>query len=145
MRGSKDEATEPAKKALVPSLWLYDGVPDLGAAVGALVDEVDLRHAPVGFDVPDEHGKQSDASGADDRSCLDFVMVHVGWHVSPLLQRESQPAPIYLRMADAHHQLFRTYEERTYIVRACCIPVTFQSAGTAGIALVIAAKSCLDE
>jgi hypothetical protein len=29
-------------------------------------------------------------------------------------------------MPDAPHQLFRTYEERAFIVGACCISVTFR-------------------
>jgi hypothetical protein len=31
-------------------------------------------------------------------------------------------------MTDAHHQLFRTYEERPHIVRVCGILVTFRPA-----------------
>ena len=52
-----------------------------GAAIRALIDEVDLRHAPMGFDLPDIHGKQSHTAGADDRSVLALVMLNVGWHV----------------------------------------------------------------
>ena len=62
-----------------------DGLPDLGAAIRALVDEVNLGHAPMGFNFPDKHGQQSYTAGADDRSILALVMLNVGWHVgSPL-------------------------------------------------------------
>jgi hypothetical protein len=40
---------------LMPSFRLGDRVPDLGATVGALIDEVDLRQAPMGLDVSDIH------------------------------------------------------------------------------------------
>jgi hypothetical protein len=76
------------------------GMPDLGAAVRALIDQVDLGHAPVWLDLPDIHRKQSDTAGADDRSHLDFmvcVMLYVGWHVGSPSQRKHvirNPAPI---------------------------------------------------
>jgi hypothetical protein len=66
--------------ALMPSFRLGDGVPDLGTAVGALIDEVDLRHAPMGLDVSNVHRQESYAARADDRSGLNFVMLDVGWH-----------------------------------------------------------------
>ena len=69
----------------MPALRPCDGLPDLGAAVRALVDEVYLGHAPMGFDFPDEHGQQSHTAGADDGSVLALVMLNKGWHVgSPL-------------------------------------------------------------
>jgi hypothetical protein len=67
--------------ALMPAFWFDDGVPDFGAAVGALVDEVDPGHAPVRFDVSHIHRKQSYAAGADDCSSLNLVMLDVSWHV----------------------------------------------------------------
>jgi hypothetical protein len=80
--------------ALVWPLRPDDGLPDFGAAVWALIDEVDLRHAPMGLDVPHEHGQQSYAAGADNRSSLDFVMLDVGWHFGSPSQRTSTPALI---------------------------------------------------
>jgi hypothetical protein len=44
-----------ASEALMPSFRLGDRVPDLGATVGALIDEIDLRQAPMGLDVSDIH------------------------------------------------------------------------------------------
>jgi hypothetical protein len=64
----------------MPSFWLGDRVPDLGAAVGALIDEVDLRQAPMRLDVSNVHRQQSYAAWADNRSGLDFVMLDIGWH-----------------------------------------------------------------
>jgi hypothetical protein len=75
-------------KTLVPSLRLANGLPDLGAAVRALIDEVDCRHAPMRLDLPDVHRKQSDATGAEDRGGLDFMMVNVSWHVALPSQRK---------------------------------------------------------
>jgi hypothetical protein len=61
---------------------LGHGLPDFSATVGALIDEVDLRHAPMRLDVSHIHRKQSDAAGADNRVRLDdVVMLDVGWHV----------------------------------------------------------------
>ena len=63
-------------------------LPDFGAAVGALIDEVDLRHAPMGFDVSDEHGQQSQAAWADNRGFLNLMVMHVSWHVgSPCIAK----------------------------------------------------------
>src|ERR1019366_1479804 len=93
---------------------------DLGAAVGALIDEVDLRHTPMGLDVSDVHREQSYATGADNRSCLNFVVLDVGWHVgSPSQRKHGKPQPrVNLPpMTDAHHQLLRTYEERPHNLR----------------------------
>ena len=64
---------------------LGHGLPDFGTAVGAFIDEVDGRKAPVRLDVSDIHGKQSNAAGANDRGYLDDrVMLDVGWHVALL-------------------------------------------------------------
>lgn len=41
--------------ALMSSFRPGNGLPDFSAAVGALVDEIDLRHAPMGLDLPHEH------------------------------------------------------------------------------------------
>jgi hypothetical protein len=66
-------------------LRLGHGLPDFGTAVGAFIDEVDRRKAPMRLDVSDEHRKQSNAAGADDRGHLnDRVMLDVGWHVALL-------------------------------------------------------------
>ena len=70
--------------ALMPSFRPGNRVPDLGSAVGALIDEVDLRHAPTRFDLSDEHGKQSHAAGADHRNGLDVVMLDEGWYIGSL-------------------------------------------------------------
>jgi hypothetical protein len=40
-------------------------------------------------------------------------------------------------MMDAPHQLFRTYKERSHIVRVCGIPVTVQSANVRRCSLPI--------
>src|SRR3954468_16273564 len=85
--------------ALMPPLRPSDGLPDLGAAIRALIDEVDLRHAPMGFDFPDIHRKQSHTAGADDRSVLALVMLNVGWHVGSPLAADAaanlNPEPAY--------------------------------------------------
>jgi hypothetical protein len=56
-------------------------LPDFAAAVGALIDEVDLRHAPMRLDVSHMHGQHSHATGAKNRNVLNFVVLYVGWHV----------------------------------------------------------------
>src|SRR5580700_4019967 len=67
---------------------LSHGLPDFSAAIGALIDEVDLGHAPVRLDVAHIHGQHPHAAWTDDGSHLEFVMVDKGWHIgSP-----SQPA-----------------------------------------------------
>ena len=74
--------------ALMSSFRPCDGLPDFGAAVGAFIDEVDGRHAPMGFDVSYIHWKQSHAAGAEDRNWLDVVMLDVGWHIGSPSQRK---------------------------------------------------------
>ena len=84
----------------MPSFRLGDGVPDLGAAVGTLIDEVDLRQAPMGLDVSHIHRQYSYAARADDRSGLNFVMLDVGWPDGSPSQQVSvnfNPAPTYPR------------------------------------------------
>ena len=112
------------------SFWLCYSLPDLGAAVGALIDEVDLRHAPMGLDVSHVHREQSYATGADHRSCLNFVVLDVGWHVGSPSQRKHgklQPRVNLPRMTDADHQLLRTYKEQPHNLGLCGFPVTFWS------------------
>jgi hypothetical protein len=80
-------------RALVRPFRLGHGLPDFSATVGALIDEVDLCHAPMRLDVSHIHRKQSDAAGADNRVRLDdVVMLDVGWHVgSPSQQVNFNP------------------------------------------------------
>jgi hypothetical protein len=73
--------------AVVPSLLSGHGLPDFSAAIRALKYDIDLRHAPIGRDVANDHRQNSDATGTDYRDGLglDLVMMHIGWHVgSPL-------------------------------------------------------------
>jgi hypothetical protein len=85
----------------MPSFGLANGVPDLGAAIGALIDKVDLRQAPLRLDVSNIHRQQSDAAWTDDRCHLDLVMLDIamldiGWHdASPSQQNGANfnPAP----------------------------------------------------
>jgi hypothetical protein len=104
LRVSKDEATELESEGdpqhplaqsgrrhitSMPSLRPRDGLPDLGAAVRAFIDEIDLRHAPMGVYLSDKHGNQSYATGTHDRHAIDlglleFVMLDEGWHVGLL-------------------------------------------------------------
>ena len=121
----------PDANASVSSFWLRDRLPDFGAAVGALIDEVDLRYAPMGLNLPDVHRKQSNAAGAHNRSCLDFAMLDIGWHVgSPSQQKRGEPQPranFISWESCLPHQLFRTDAERPHIVRVCGIPVTLDA------------------
>jgi hypothetical protein len=72
-------------------------LPDLATAVGALIDEVDLRHAPMGLDVSDEHRQKSQAAGAENRSVLNSVVLDIGWHVgSPSPRRAVISTPSQL-------------------------------------------------
>ena len=57
------------------------GLSDFAAAVGALIDEVDLGHAPMGLDISDEHRQKSQAAGAENRSALSCMVLNVGWHI----------------------------------------------------------------
>jgi hypothetical protein len=87
---------------LVPQLRLHDGLADLGAAVGAFIGEVDLRHGPMRLDVTHIHFK-SDATRTDDEAGLDFVvMMDVGWHVgSP--QEDTQESIHQWSLTGAEH------------------------------------------
>jgi hypothetical protein len=72
-------------------------LPDFGAAVGALIDEVDLGHAPMGLNVSDKHRQKSQAAGAENRSVLSCVVLDVGWHVGSPSPRSAviSPEPAY--------------------------------------------------
>jgi hypothetical protein len=74
------DLTSSRVNASVPPFRLGHGLPDFGAAVGTLENEVDFRHAPMRLDVPDKHRKVSNAAGTKNRSGLDVVMLDVGWH-----------------------------------------------------------------
>jgi hypothetical protein len=63
------------------AFWLGYSLPDFAAAVGALIDEVDLCHAPMGLDVSDEHRQKSQAAGAENHSVFSCVVLDVSWHV----------------------------------------------------------------
>ena len=66
---------------LMPKLWLHDGLANFGATVGALIGEVDPRHAPMRLDVAHIHFEPHTAR-TDDEARLDIVvMMDVGWHV----------------------------------------------------------------
>jgi hypothetical protein len=55
--------------------------PDFAAAVGARIDELDLRHAPMRLDVSHIHRQQPYATGAKNRHVLNFVVLDIGGHV----------------------------------------------------------------
>src|SRR5260370_14527481 len=74
--------------ASMPEFRLRHRLPDFGAAIRALIDEVDLRHTPMRLDVSHIHRQQSKAAGAEHRSALDFVMLDVGWHVGSPSKRK---------------------------------------------------------
>jgi hypothetical protein len=61
---------------------LCDSLFNFSAAVRAFVGEVDLRHAPMGFNISNVHSQQSPAGGADNWSYFDFVVLDVGGHVA---------------------------------------------------------------
>jgi len=63
------------------SFGLCDSLFNFSAAVRAFVGEVDLRHAPMGFNISNVHRQRSSAGGADKCSYFDFVVLDVGGHV----------------------------------------------------------------
>ena len=80
--------TAGTANALMSSFRLGNGLSDFGTAVGALVDKVDPRLAPMWLDLPHEHREYSYTAGADDRCGLSFVVLDVGWHVGSPSQRK---------------------------------------------------------
>src|SRR5450631_3636854 len=107
-----------ARPALMPRLRSCYGLPHFGAAIGALIDKVDFRHAPVRLDVPHIHGQQADAAGAEDRGSLTFVVVlDVGWHVGSPSRRKHgkfQPRSTYrVRTTPIINSFERTRNETT--------------------------------
>src|SRR5882757_10221050 len=65
---------------LVRRLRLDHRLPDFNTAVGAFIGEVDLRQAPVRFDVLHIHGKP-DTARTNDEGGFDVMMADIGWHV----------------------------------------------------------------
>ena len=82
-----------ALRNLVQQFRLGHRLPDLRAAVGAFIGEVDLRHAPMRCDVPDVH-RQALTAWADHEGWFGVVMVDIGWHVgSPTRHSAVVPDP----------------------------------------------------
>ncbi len=65
------------------SFGLCDSLFNFSAAVRAFVGDVDLRRAPMGFNISNVHRQQSSAGGADNCSYFDFVVLDIGGHVGP--------------------------------------------------------------
>jgi hypothetical protein len=65
------------------SFGLCDSLLYFSAAVRAFVGKVDLRRAPMGFNISNVHRQQSSAGGADICSYFDFVVLDIGGHVGP--------------------------------------------------------------
>jgi hypothetical protein len=111
--------TRPVMQSvLMPRLRPCNGLPDFGAAIRALIDKVDFRHAPMRLNVPHIHRQQSDAAGAEDRRCLTFVVVlDVGWHVGSPSRRKLgkfQPRSTYrVRATPIINSFERTRNETT--------------------------------
>ena len=70
---------------------LCDSLFNFSAAVRAFVGEVDLRHAPMGFNISNVHSQRSSAGGADNCSYFGFVVLDVGGHVgSPSVRKHAK-------------------------------------------------------
>src|SRR2546430_2784232 len=75
--------------ALVRQLRLDDGLPDLRATIEALIGEVELRQAPVRFNVPQIH-RNPNAAWTNDEGRFDVIMMaHIGWHVGSSQRKHS--------------------------------------------------------
>src|SRR5882757_232031 len=110
-----------ARPTLMRPLRLCQGLPDLGAAVCTLVDEIEPGHAPERLNVPDIQ-RVSPAAGTHRHRRLDVAVLNIRWHVgSPSSASIPFQPPIrcyrsqstILRKMDAHDQLLRTQEERS--------------------------------
>src|ERR1700682_6742040 len=107
----------PARRGaagLVPQLRLGHRLPDFGAAVGAFVGKVDLRHAPVRFNVLDVQRKAYAARTYDEGRLGVFMIVNIGWHVSTprgsIYLSPLTRTPAYAPSCDRDHELLRTQE-----------------------------------
>jgi hypothetical protein len=70
----------PTPRNLVQQFRLGHRLPDLRAAVGAFIGEVDFRHGQVRSNVLDVH-RQAYAARADHEGRFGIVMMDIGWHV----------------------------------------------------------------
>ena len=117
------------------AFWLGYSLPDFAAAVGALIDEVDLCHAPMGLDVSDEHRQKSQAAGAENRSVLSCVVLDIGWHVRVSLTAKRgnfSPGLAYRPRRMAIINSCEHIENDCAIFAMCGFPVT----SGAGMALI---------
>src|SRR5437763_12314286 len=90
--------------ALVRQQRLDDGLPDFRATIEALVGEVDLRQAPVRFDVPQIH-RNANAAWTNNEGRFDVIMMaDIGWHVGSSPRKHS---PVTLRTEHQHTPLCR--------------------------------------
>src|SRR5882724_11972070 len=95
------DLTRPGPNASMLAFWSCYNLPDFTAAVGALIDEVDLCHAPMGLDVSDEHRQKSEAARAENHSVLSCVVLDISWHVgSPSPRSAAITAPSQLTAHD---------------------------------------------
>src|SRR5258708_2235558 len=121
--GMRNRPARRGAAGLVPQVRLDHGLPDFRAAVGAFIGEVDLRHAPMRFDVLHIHRKAY-ATRTNDKGRLDvFVMVNKGWHVgsphgsihlSPLTRTAA-----YASNCDWDTDILRTQEEQPHNPAVC--------------------------
>ena len=78
----------------MPHFRLHHGPANLGAAVGAFISEIDLRHAPMRLDVAHIH-RNSDAARTKDEGGFNIVMMDIGWHVgSPQEDTQESISPV---------------------------------------------------
>jgi hypothetical protein len=73
---------------LVQQFWFGHRLPDLRAAVGAFIGEVDRRRAPMWCDVLDVH-RQARTAWAGHEGWFGIVMVDIGWHVGSPTRRSA--------------------------------------------------------
>ena len=82
----------PTLRNLVQEFRLCQCLPDLRATVGAFIDEVDLRHAPMRCDVPDVH-RQAHTVWADHEGRFGVVMADIAPGMSAPQQGIQQSSP----------------------------------------------------
>src|SRR6266571_5846618 len=79
-------------RLVLQHLRLPDGLPDLGAAISAFIDEVDFGKAPMRLNIAHVHWQEPHTSGANHRRDFDILMMlYISWHLGSPSQATTKP------------------------------------------------------
>src|SRR4051812_5975668 len=117
-------------RSVPQQLRLADRLSDLGAAIGAFIDEVDLGETPVRLDLAHIHRQEAHARRANHRRYLDILMMlYISWHLGSPSQATTKPRA--KATAGRPEAVINSFEQRrnrgrlsfavTFLLRLCTV------------------------